>query len=177
VILVSARAGEEARLEGLDAGADDYVVKPFSARELLARVGALLELTRMRRENEERFRAFVRATSEIIYRMSPDWTELRYLWGGNVVADIDAPKRNWLETYVPAEDQARLIAAVQAAIATRSVLQLEHRVRRARPISARPSSSLCSDTSCVTRSLRSAPRQSCSRAGPSTNAARRFHSM
>ncbi|MBS1816818.1 MAG: response regulator [Acidobacteria bacterium] len=38
VILVSARAGEEARVEGLDAGADDYLVKPFSARELLARV-------------------------------------------------------------------------------------------------------------------------------------------
>ncbi|MGH7105989.1 MAG: ATP-binding protein, partial [Acetobacteraceae bacterium] len=56
VILLSARAGEEARVEGLDAGADDYLVKPFFARELLARVGALLELTRMRRENEERFR-------------------------------------------------------------------------------------------------------------------------
>jgi signal transduction histidine kinase len=43
VILLSARAGEEARIEGLDAGADDYLVKPFSARELLARVGAMLE--------------------------------------------------------------------------------------------------------------------------------------
>ena len=46
VILLSARAGEEARIEGLNAGADDYMVKPFTARELLARVGALLELTR-----------------------------------------------------------------------------------------------------------------------------------
>ena len=44
VLLLSARAGEEARIEGFDAGADDYVIKPFSARELLARVGALLEL-------------------------------------------------------------------------------------------------------------------------------------
>src|SRR5262249_4800589 len=43
VLLLSARAGEEARIEGLDAGADDYVVKPFSSRELVARVGARLE--------------------------------------------------------------------------------------------------------------------------------------
>jgi signal transduction histidine kinase len=56
VILLSARAGEEARIEGLGAGADDYVVKPFAARELLARVGALLELTRTRRDSEERQR-------------------------------------------------------------------------------------------------------------------------
>jgi signal transduction histidine kinase len=47
IILVSARAGEESRIEGLDAGADDYLVKPFSARELLARVGAMLERTRL----------------------------------------------------------------------------------------------------------------------------------
>ena len=56
VLLLSARAGEEARIEGLDAGADDYVIKPFSARELLARVGALLELRHMRRTTEEAFR-------------------------------------------------------------------------------------------------------------------------
>ena len=56
VLLLSARAGEEARIEGLDAGADDYVIKPFSARELLARVGALLELRHMRRTADEAFR-------------------------------------------------------------------------------------------------------------------------
>jgi len=49
VILLSARAGEESSLEGLEAGADDYVSKPFSARELLARVRTHLELARVRR--------------------------------------------------------------------------------------------------------------------------------
>jgi signal transduction histidine kinase len=43
VLLLSARAGEDARVEGLEAGADDYLVKPFSARELVARVRVLLE--------------------------------------------------------------------------------------------------------------------------------------
>jgi signal transduction histidine kinase/DNA-binding response OmpR family regulator len=50
VILLSARAGEEARVEGLNAGADDYLVKPFAARELVARVRAHLNTARTRRE-------------------------------------------------------------------------------------------------------------------------------
>ena len=50
VIMLSARAGEEAAVEGLDAGADDYLTKPFAARELRARVRAALTLETMRRE-------------------------------------------------------------------------------------------------------------------------------
>ncbi len=49
VIMLSARAGDEAQVEGFDAGADDYVIKPFSARELLARVSANLLLSKARR--------------------------------------------------------------------------------------------------------------------------------
>jgi signal transduction histidine kinase/DNA-binding response OmpR family regulator len=57
VILLSARAGEEARIEGLHAGADEYLVKPFTARELLASVTSQLRLARLRRESEaERMR-------------------------------------------------------------------------------------------------------------------------
>ncbi len=52
IILLSARAGEESRVEGLDSGADDYLVKPFTARELLARVEAHISLARMRRDAE-----------------------------------------------------------------------------------------------------------------------------
>ncbi|MEP6889102.1 MAG: response regulator [Nitrospirota bacterium] len=50
VILLSARAGEESRIEDLEQGADDYLIKPFTARELLARVAAHLDMARVRRE-------------------------------------------------------------------------------------------------------------------------------
>ena len=73
VILLSARAGEESRVEGLEAGADDYVTKPFSARELLARVEATLRLRELRDraesdnarllEQEQRARAAAEAAS------------------------------------------------------------------------------------------------------------------
>jgi two-component sensor histidine kinase/CheY-like chemotaxis protein len=57
VILLSARAGEDSRIEGLAAGADDYLVKPFSGRELLARVSAHLQLLRVRQQGEDELRA------------------------------------------------------------------------------------------------------------------------
>ncbi|KAG0013532.1 hypothetical protein BGZ80_011016 [Entomortierella chlamydospora] len=50
IILLSARAGEEANVEGLDLGADDCLVKPFSARELLARVRSTIRLSDLRHE-------------------------------------------------------------------------------------------------------------------------------
>jgi PAS domain S-box-containing protein len=53
VIMLSARAGEEARVEGMEAGADDYLIKPFGARELLARVAAHLQMAQMRRDASE----------------------------------------------------------------------------------------------------------------------------
>jgi PAS domain S-box-containing protein len=54
VILLSARAGEEARLEGLQADADDYLIKPFTAREMLARVSLHVKMAKVRREAGER---------------------------------------------------------------------------------------------------------------------------
>jgi len=66
VILLSARAGEEASIEGLDAGADDYLVKPFSARELLARIRTNLEMARTRRAADEALRQAYRETTDIL---------------------------------------------------------------------------------------------------------------
>ena len=70
VVMLSARAGEDAESEGLEAGADDYLVKPFTARELLARVGSHIALHQLRvdltrREHELRTKA---ETAERQYR-------------------------------------------------------------------------------------------------------------
>jgi PAS domain S-box-containing protein len=66
VILLSARAGEEARSDGIDLGADDYLVKPFSARELVARVGTNLKLARLRRETDAALEDERRLLKEIV---------------------------------------------------------------------------------------------------------------
>lgn len=107
VIMLSARAGEEAESEGLEAGADDYLVKPFTARELLARVGAHVSMYRMRRElvhkehelrlraetAEQQYRAILESISEGFVFIDRDW-RIRYanaVWialTGRSAADI-----------------------------------------------------------------------------------------
>ena len=260
VILLSARAGEEARTEGISAGADDYLTKPFAATELVARVETTLNLQRLRREardqfetllnqapigvfliddglrilqvnptalpafgdvgdlvgrdfgevvyetwpepqareivelfrhtletgepfftpewtdkrldrgireyyewridriplsdgrlgvvcyfrdisqqvmareeiarSEGRFRAFVTATSDVIYRMSSDWSEMRHLQGRNFIADTHEPSRSWIEKYIRPEDRAVVLAAIRKAIEGKHLFELEHRVIR-----------------------------------------------
>jgi PAS domain S-box-containing protein len=69
VILVSARAGEDSRVEGLHAGASDYLVKPFTARELLARVGSHLAMSRIQKEQiiaSQRLAAIVESADDAI---------------------------------------------------------------------------------------------------------------
>jgi len=83
------------------------------------------------RESEKRFRALTNATAEVIYRMSPDWTQLRHLEGRGFLKDTAGSNRFWLEEYIPPEDHGRLHQAIAHAIRDRSVFELEHRVRRA----------------------------------------------
>nr|WP_225953309.1 SpoIIE family protein phosphatase [Kibdelosporangium phytohabitans] len=67
VLLLSARAGQEASIEGLHAGADDYLVKPFSAAELLARVRANVELSRLRTHHARWRTALVDSLQEAFF--------------------------------------------------------------------------------------------------------------
>lgn len=87
VLLLSARAGEEAETEGLEAGADDYLVKPFTARELMARVGSHVSMYRLRMEllarehalrtkaehAERQYREILESISEGFVFISRDW--------------------------------------------------------------------------------------------------------
>lgn len=73
VIFLSARAGGEATVEGLDAGADDYMVKPFSAKELMVRVTNLIRINQVRRETEQQFyQLFLQAPAYINVFKGPE---------------------------------------------------------------------------------------------------------
>jgi PAS domain S-box-containing protein len=101
VLLLSARAGEESRVEGMQAGADDYLVKPFSARELLVRVSAHLQMARLRQEateslraSEERFRAFMDNSPTNAYIKD---AEGRYLFVNRTVEQqFNRPLAEWV---------------------------------------------------------------------------------
>jgi PAS domain S-box-containing protein len=133
VVLLSARAGEEAAVEGLTAGADDYLVKPFSAQELLARVGAHLELGRARRAAEEQFTAMADLAPALIWVADPDgrrvfvnrgWTEFTGRPAREEVGD------GWAQGLHP-EDRERYAEVVAAARARREGWEVDVRLRRA----------------------------------------------
>ncbi len=95
-------------------------------REISQRVQAQAQI----RDSEMRFRAFVTASSDAVYCMSPDWSEMRHLLGRNFIADTHDPNCHWLQDYIYPQDQARVIAAIDAAITAKGIFELEHRVLR-----------------------------------------------
>ena len=76
VLLLSARAGQEASIEGLRAGADDYLVKPFSAAELLARARASVELVRFRNRESQFRRTLIDSLQEGFFLTDQEGTIL-----------------------------------------------------------------------------------------------------
>jgi len=83
------------------------------------------------RRSEQRFRALVTASSYVVYRMSPDWTEMRELGGSGSPFDTKPATAKWLQKYIHPDDQARVLQAVWKAIRTKSPFMFEHRVQRA----------------------------------------------
>jgi PAS domain S-box-containing protein len=79
-------------------------------------------------ESEKRFRALVTASSDVVYRMSPDFRELRQLEGRLFVAASPSPNRNWFEEYVYPDDRIAARAAIDEAIERRGMFEFECRV-------------------------------------------------
>jgi PAS domain S-box-containing protein len=99
--------------------------------EFLANAQARCQAEQALRASEERFRALITASSEALYRMSPDWSEMRQLHSRSFLANTERPSRTWLDDYIPPDDHAQVMAAVRGAMRTKSVFELEHRVLRA----------------------------------------------
>jgi PAS domain S-box-containing protein len=90
-----------------------------------------LETLQALHASEQRFRALVMASSDVVYRMSPDWAELRHLNGREFIASTNSPTKHWMEEYLLPEDRLPVRAAIDSAIRERKVFELEHRVIRA----------------------------------------------
>jgi PAS domain S-box-containing protein len=149
ILMLSARAGEDAKAEGLDAGADDYLIKPFSARELLARVGSGIAMARLRRESAAALSASEAKTREQAERvqLALDAGAIIGTWVWEVQADHFAcdelfarsfgldPARTGLSlddvlASVHEEDRARVKAEIALALQRGGPYRCEHRVRQ-----------------------------------------------
>ena len=142
IILLSARAGEESRLEGIDAGADDYLIKPFSARELLARVESHVKMFRLRREadaarreSERRLSTLVSSLPGMAYRCRNDrqWTMEFVSDGVTTITgytpdELTSGRMHWAHLQHP-DDVQWTREAVQRAARDHRPFQFEYRIR------------------------------------------------
>jgi signal transduction histidine kinase len=121
VIFLSARAGEEAKVEGLSAGADDYLVKPFSAKELVARVESNIKIARSRIAAENNLRniitqspvsmAVMRGPRLVLEMVNERSLEI---WGRRYEEVIDRP----IDQALPEIVEQGLLALLQQVYAT-----------------------------------------------------------
>ncbi len=104
VVLLSARAGVQSAVGGLDAGADDYLPKPFSSAELVARVRANLELSRLRNRESEFRRALVDSLQEGFFVIDSDGTllEANHAFFAIVGYQPDGGPYRWPQPWIPA---------------------------------------------------------------------------
>ncbi|WP_437365594.1 PAS domain-containing sensor histidine kinase [Olivibacter jilunii] len=90
----------------------------------------LVNVNKQLRDSETRFAAFVKATSDVIYRMNADWTIMLELQGREFLEDTGEPIQHWMDKYIHSEDKEQILHVIQEAIRTKSIFQLEHQVKR-----------------------------------------------
>ncbi|WP_461087665.1 PAS domain-containing sensor histidine kinase [Spirosoma gilvum] len=82
-------------------------------------------------QSEERFRLLVTASSDSLYQMSADWSQMLNLKGMNFLTNTNQASAHWLMGYIPDEDQSEVQRAIQQAIETKQMFEQEHRVIQA----------------------------------------------
>ncbi len=126
---------EELALKALQMDIQDYLIKGEITGALLVRsIRYAIQRKRIAeqlRVTEQHFRALVTASSEVLYRMSPDWRVMHQLYSQKFLASTETPSSTWLQKYIHPDDQQHVMAAIQEAIRTKGIFELEHRVRRA----------------------------------------------
>lgn len=154
VILITDNSDRDTITQAAESGIAGYLLKPYDDRYLAVQIELIwakahterqlrkqaqrlpypldetLEISRAMPDWEQRLRAFVTATSDIVYQMSPDWSLMYRLHGRQVLTDTTEPTSAWLYTYIPIEEQPLVRKTIAEAIRTKSLYQLEHRVHR-----------------------------------------------
>lgn len=130
VIFLSARAGEEAKVEGLDAGADDYLVKPFSARELIVRVSNHIRINQVRRETERQFyQLFLQAPAIINLMKGPEFRyELFHPKNKEIFGDVDFTGKTIRESFPELEGQGIFEMLEEVYTTGKSIYQNERHI-------------------------------------------------
>ncbi len=110
----------------------DGTGKVVGASKVARDVSERKRIERAMRESEERFRALVTSSSDVVYRMNPDWSEMRQLDSQGFISISDTGKltKEWLNEYIHPDDQQLMLRTLRDAVRKKSTFQLEHRVRR-----------------------------------------------
>ena len=145
VVLLSARAGEEARVEGLEVGADDYLTKPFSAKELLAVIKSQITLAEVRQEAENALREQQKEVEELNVRLQRAMRETHHRVKNNLqltaaMVDMQAMEENRIPTredFKHLGSQIRTLAAVHDLLTSRATEEGEVSVVSARAVLTR----------------------------------------
>lgn len=111
---------------------EELLIKYTRALELIAQLQHSVSDFKLAegiaKQKEDRFHALVNASSDVIYHMNPDWSDMYQLQSNGFLRNTSGQTSDWLHGYIPPDDHPSVLAAINKAILTKSVFDLEHRV-------------------------------------------------